>query len=52
MTGDEAQSALRSNSGEYLCIVSEGRGAMPGWKETLPLEQIWQVLTFIGSLGS
>ena len=47
----EFQSELRSQGGESLCIVAEGRGAMPGWKETLTLEQIWQVLTFIASLG-
>ena len=47
----EFQSELRSQGGESLCIVAEGRGAMPGWNETLTLEQIWQVLTFIASLG-
>jgi len=47
----EFQSELRSQSGELLCVVAEGRGTMPGWKETLTLEQIWQVLTFLASLG-
>jgi mono/diheme cytochrome c family protein len=47
----EFQSELRSQSGELLCVVAEGRGTMPGWKETLTLEQMWQVLTFLASLG-
>jgi len=47
----EFQSELRSQGGELLCIVAEGRGAMPGWKERFTLEQMWQVLTFLASLG-
>jgi mono/diheme cytochrome c family protein len=31
--------------------VAEGRQAMPGWKETLTAEQMWQVLTYIATLG-
>jgi mono/diheme cytochrome c family protein len=50
-TSAEAQAELRSNSGEYLCITAEGRGAMPGWKETLSVEQMWEVLTFMGTFG-
>jgi mono/diheme cytochrome c family protein len=47
----ETQEELRSNSGEFLCITAEGRGAMPGWKETLSVEQMWEVLTHIGTFG-
>lgn len=48
----EFQSELRSSQGgELLCVVAEGRGAMPGWKETLTPEQVWEVLTFLASLG-
>lgn len=47
----EAADELRSNAGEFLCIVAEGRNAMPGWKETLSAEQMWQVLTYIATLG-
>lgn len=50
-TTAQAQNALRTNSGEYLCVVAEGRQAMPGWKETLTAEQMWQVLTYIATLG-
>lgn len=50
-TATETIDRLRSNSGELLCIVAEGRQAMPGWKETLTAEQMWQVLTYIASLG-
>ncbi len=50
-TSADVQSALRANSGEYFCIVAEGRGSMPGWKESLAVEQMWEVLTYIASLG-
>ena len=50
-TTAQTQSALRANSGEYLCVVAEGRQAMPGWKETLTAEQMWQVLTYIATFG-
>jgi mono/diheme cytochrome c family protein len=50
-TSAQTQSALRAQSGEFLCIVAEGRKDMPGWKATLTIEQIWQVLTYMGTLG-
>jgi mono/diheme cytochrome c family protein len=51
LTATQTQSALRTSSGQYLCVLAEGRRGMPGWKETLTVEQMWQVLTYIGSLG-
>jgi mono/diheme cytochrome c family protein len=45
------QGNLRSNSGEILCSLAEGLNAMPGWKEALSEEQMWQLLTYIGNLG-
>jgi mono/diheme cytochrome c family protein len=51
LTTPEMQTELRSEEGESLCVVSEGRGTMPGWKEILSVEEIWQVLTYLGSLG-
>ncbi len=50
LTTAEKQDELRSEDGEFPCIMAEGQGAMPGWKETLSADQIWQVLTYIGSL--
>ena len=50
-TTAETQSALHSTSGEFLCSLAEGRGGMPGWKETLTIQQMWQALTFMGTLG-
>jgi mono/diheme cytochrome c family protein len=52
LTTVEAQTTLRAQSGKLLCIVAEGRKAMPGWKETLTIEQMWQMLTYIASLGT
>lgn len=48
-TTSEAVTELRNNSGYALCIVAEGSESMPGWKETLTIEQMWQVLTYIGT---
>ena len=45
------QSALRQESSQALCIVALGRGSMPGWRETLSGDQMWQALTFLGSLA-
>lgn len=50
-TDTEVAEDLRANSGEKLCIVAEGLGSMPGWKETLTVEQMWQVLTYINSFS-
>ncbi len=50
-TAAQTQSALRTNSGQAFCVIANGRKAMPGWKETLTTEQMWQVLTFIASLA-
>lgn len=51
LTTAQVQDELRSTSGEFLCVMAEGRGAMPGWKETLSVEQMWEVLTYIGTFG-
>ena len=45
------QSALRQEPGQALCLVALGRGSMPGWRETLSGDQMWQALTFLGSLA-
>jgi mono/diheme cytochrome c family protein len=51
LSSAEAHSTLLDNSGQYLCIVAEGQKAMPGWKETLSTDEMWQVLTFISTLA-
>lgn len=51
VTTAEYQNALRANSGLALCAVADGRATMPGWKETLAVDQMWQVLTYVGTLG-
>ncbi len=50
-TDPEVAENLRLNGGENLCVVADGREAMPGWKETLTDEQMWEVLTYIYSFG-
>jgi mono/diheme cytochrome c family protein len=51
-TTREESELLQSNSGEILCVVAEGRSTMPGWKETLTVEEMWQVITYLASLGA
>jgi len=51
LSSAEAADELRSNAGEFLCIVAEGQKTMPGWKETLTAEQMWQALVYIATLG-
>jgi mono/diheme cytochrome c family protein len=50
-TDPEVGEDLRANSGENLCIVAEGLRSMPGWKETLTDDQMWEVLTYIYSFA-
>lgn len=50
-TAPAYQAELRENPNHDLCSIAEGLNAMPSWKATLSIEQIWQVLTFIASLG-
>jgi mono/diheme cytochrome c family protein len=50
-TSPDVGAEIRNNSGEQFCIVAEGRGSMPGWKETLTDEQMWQVLTYVNSFS-
>ena len=50
-TNPEIVADLRANSGEKLCIVAEGQKSMPGWKETMTDEQMWEVLTYINSFS-
>jgi cytochrome c oxidase cbb3-type subunit 3 len=50
-TSADLQRELQDESGEFLCILAQGRGAMPAWVDRLTLEQMWQVLTFLSTLG-
>lgn len=50
-TNPDAGAEIRNNSGEQFCIIAEGRDSMPGWKETLTNEQMWQVLTYINAFS-
>ncbi len=50
-TNSEVAEDLRANSGEKLCIVAEGKESMPGWKETLTDEQMWEALTYLYSFS-
>lgn len=50
-TNPAVRGGLLENSGEYLCRVAEGLNRMPSFKESLTETEMWQVLTYIASLG-
>ncbi len=50
-TNPTVQGTLLDQPGQFVCITSEGQGAMLGWKDTLNEEQIWQIITFMATLG-
>lgn len=40
-----------NNPGSYSCALTEGVGIMPAFGKSLSEDELWQVLTFMGSLG-
>jgi mono/diheme cytochrome c family protein len=50
-TTAEISNALIENPGQSYCSVSEGIGVMPAFGGALSEDELWQVLTFMGSLG-
>lgn len=50
-TNPAVRGGLIENPGEHLCRVAEGINRMPAFKDTLTEAEMWQVLTFIASLG-
>lgn len=50
-TSTDISNDLKTNPGSYLCSVSDGVGVMPAYGESLAEDELWQVLTFMGSLG-
>lgn len=49
-TSPEVGADLNQNPGVSFCTLTEGKGAMPAFGETLTDEERWQVLIFLGSL--
>ncbi len=50
-TTAEISDDLGADPGRYFCSVSEGLGTMPGFGSALSEQEIWQVLTYLRSLG-
>jgi mono/diheme cytochrome c family protein len=50
-TSTDVNDDLYANPGRFFCSVSEGSGVMPAFGSALSNEELWQVLTYIGSLG-
>ncbi len=50
-TNPVVRNTLFEDADKYLCSTAEGIKAMFGWKDVLTTEQMWQVLTYVASLG-
>jgi mono/diheme cytochrome c family protein len=50
-TNPAVRGGLIESPGEPLCRVAEGINRMPSFKDTLSETEMWQVLTYIASLG-
>jgi mono/diheme cytochrome c family protein len=50
-TTSDVNQDLIDQPGNYFCSVSEGFGVMPSFKETLSGDEMWKILTFLGSVG-
>lgn len=46
-----SQGELNTNPINYFCTIAEGYQGMPSFKEELNESDIWQLLTFLASLG-
>ncbi len=51
LTNPGIQTLLHEQGGEYVCRVAEGLNEMPAFKRQMSPEEMWQVLTFVGTLG-
>ncbi len=50
-TNPAIRGSLMENPGEPLCRVAEGLNRMPAYKDSMTETEMWQVLTYIASLG-
>lgn len=50
-TSAEVRADLKANPGRYLCVLTDGNGAMLALGDSLSPQERWQVLTYLGSLG-
>lgn len=51
-TSSEVSQEILGDEGTFYCIVQAGEGVMPAFGETLTVDEIWQVLTYLASLGN
>jgi mono/diheme cytochrome c family protein len=50
-TSEEVSLDLKAEPGRYLCSLAEGLASMPAFGVSLSIEEQWQLLTYMGSLG-
>ncbi len=43
--------AIRDDPQDSYCILAAGEGSMPGFQRTLTTTEMWQVITYLESLG-
>lgn len=51
LPADLVAMARQHPDGDFAWKIASGRGPMPGWKETLTENQIWDLVNFIQNLG-
>ena len=51
-TASETQAELRAEAGHNFCAVYAGKGVMPGFQDKLTNDEIWSVITYLGSISS
>ncbi len=49
-TSAKVNADLKSSPGSYFCTLTEGKGVMPAFGDSLSPQERWQVLTYLGSL--
>ncbi len=49
-TSPGVNAEFKGNPGSFFCSLTEGKGAMPAYGDSLSVEERWQVLTYLASL--
>jgi mono/diheme cytochrome c family protein len=51
-TSSGVQAELRAEPGRNFCVVFAGEGVMPRFQDKLTIDEIWDVITYLGSISS
>lgn len=50
-TSQEVNAELRAAPGRFFCVLTDGQGAMPAFEDSLSVEERWQLITYLESVG-